>query len=494
MIKMKIKISTLFFIILLSVSACVYAQADTYIVRFNDSVQMFDSEEDTGINFTVATAEELQEYIDAGIVEDYEPNYEVVAIEPVTEETEETTPTITDNWNYNMINAQFANNLRVMGTDVKVAVIDSGLCSDDMIRSQILNGYDFIENVETDEEVNNDNAEGQYHGTTVSSVIVRKNIGCGTGIAERARIMPLRVLAYDETKQSSMGSLADIIDAIEYATEAKCDVINLSLALVGEGIVEEDLTTLSDAITNAVNEGIIVIAAAGNQGNETYAYPASLPNVISVASVDSDGERSSFSQYNDKVFISAPGGVMNITTMYKVEDGEAYSYNQTVAGTSISAPHVSALAAIAKCISPQINQEEFMKLLENTSEDLGDEGKDVYYGHGLINCEKAIKELIKEKTIYLSPADILNGQVNDYIGRTSVAAIYNNTREPITVSVLYAQYNADKTLISAKINKAATLAGGEYATIPVPCPIGNVRYMVWDSLDNMVPLAPSSFK
>lgn len=488
--KLKIKISTILFILLLSASA--FAQEDTYIVRFNDSMQLFSLRDDDGIDFAVATKEELEEYIEAGIVEDYEPNYDVVAIEPMAQETDQVD--IVDNWNYEMINAKFADNLGVTGVDVKVAVIDSGLNSDDMIRSQILDGYDYITDKKTNKDVCNDNAEGRYHGTTVSSVIVRKNAGYGTGVAKRAFIMPLRVLSYNEEKKTNTGSLSDIISAIDYATKAGCDVINLSLALEGEDIQLQNLTTLSKVINNAVDKGIIVVAAAGNDGSTEYAYPASLDGVISVASVDSNKEHSEFSQYNDRVFVSAPGGLMNVDTMHKVENGQEYFYVQPTAGTSVAAPHVSALAAIAKCIKPDIDDEGFRELLKKTSTDAGDTGYDCFYGYGIINCEKAIKELIKGKNIYLSPADILIAKVGDYTGRVSVATIYNNTTSPVEISVVYAQYNADNTLISAKVKNMVAVQGEKYMTVPVPCPVGNVKYMVWDSLTNMVPLVPSSYK
>ncbi|MBR2885129.1 MAG: S8 family serine peptidase, partial [Clostridia bacterium] len=400
--KLKIKISTFLFILLLSVSA--YAQEDTYIVRFNDSMQLFSANEKQGINYTVATQEELEEYIEAGIVEDYEPNYEVFAIETYAEEAEETQPEVVSNWNFDMVNAAFAYKVGAMGNDIKVAVIDSGLHSDDMIRAQILNGYDFITDKPTDKNVSNDNADGGYHGTIVSSVIARTNHGYGTGISPKAHIMPLRVLSYNTAKETNTGSLDDIIAAIEYATYTdKCDVINLSLGIRASGIAKDELTTLGEAIQNAVNEGIIVIAAAGNDGASEYMYPASLDGVISVASVDYDGTSSEFSQHNDKVDISAPGGRMNIAIRYRVENGNGIVSVYTTNGTSISAPHVSGLAAIAKCIKPEINMAQFEEILKTTS---GRNDRDDYLGYGIINCESAIKKLIEGRKIYISPVSI----------------------------------------------------------------------------------------
>lgn len=481
--KLKIKISTFLFILLLSVSA--YAQEDTYIVRFNDSVQLFSAKEKQGINYTVATEEELREYIDAGIVEDYEPNYEVVAIEPVTVETEQSvSDDIVDNWNFNMVNAAFAYKTGAMGNEVKVAVIDSGLYSDYMIRSQILNGYDYIDNKGTDAFVEND---GSYHGTVVSSIIARQNNGYGTGIAPRVSIVPLRVL-----DDNGAGNVADVISAIIDATDTyKCDVINLSLVLSNSEATESNLTTLQKAINNAVDEGIIVIAAAGNGYSDSYAYPASLDGVISVASVESGGTHSSFSQHNNKVDIAAPGGTMRIDIMYRFDENgeEIFSLCKTN-GTSLAAPHVSALAAIVKCIKPEIDANQFETLLQNTS---GRTTRDDYLGYGVINCEAAIKKMIEGRRIYVSPVTFLDVQEEGYTGKVSEAIIYNNTENEITFAMVYGLYNDDKTL--GKVQKGqGTLPAEKSGRWRVEYSGGNVKYMVWDSLENMVPLAPSSFK
>ena len=486
--KLKIKISTILFILLLSASA--FAQEDTYIVRFNDSMQLFSLRDGDGIDFAVATQEELQEYIEAGIVDHYEPNYEVFAIETNAEEAESTVPEIVPNWNFNMVNAAFAYNLGAMGNEVKVAVIDSGLHSDNKIKAQILSGYDFVNDIKTDETVRNDDPRGGYHGTVVSSIIARSNTGIGTGIAARAYIMPLKVLDYNEEKETNTGNVADIISAIDYATKADCDVINLSLGIEGEGIGPQNLTMLSEKIKEAIDKGIIVIAAAGNNGSSDYAYPASLDGVISVASVDSNGERSSFSQYNDKVFISAPGGWMKVIVNYAVVDGREVGTPVTTYGTSLAAPHVSALAAIAKCIKPDIDTVQFKTLLQNTSEKTQ---RDDYLGYGIINCESAIKKLIEGRKIYISPVWITDVNEANYTGKECEAIIYNNTDDEIDFEMIFALYNTDKSLSMVKKGQGK-LPGGASGPWKVKYNGGNVKYMVWDSLTNMVPLTPSSFK
>lgn len=465
--KLKIKISTFLFIFLLSVTA--FAQEDTYIVKFKDLIQLYGADSDPRQSYIAATWDEVQEYIEEGIVEYYEPNVEAT-LHTTTQTGGETTVSTTP-WNLKNIYATFPKNIAALGNDIRVGVIDSGM-NEYAAPGKIAPGYNFVDNTTDVTEPDNN-----IHGTVVGNIIAHYE----TGVATECNIVPLKCF-YENPEGKYVSNSKLLTDAIYAAVnDYHCDVINMSFKL--GTTTDEEIKTFKEAVDYAVSMGTILIASVGNDGNSSVSYPAAFDNVIGVGSVNEHNERSKFSQWNDSVFVTAPGEELPLTIT-----------TTAPSGTSFSAPHVSGLAAIAKCISPKINQEEFMQLLEKTSEDLGEKGKDIYYGYGLINCEAAIKKLIEGRKIYISPVTFLNVQVGDYIGRTSVATIYNNTQEPLTISVLYGQYNVDKTLIFAKIKQDATLSGGDYVPIPVPCPVGNAKYMVWDSLINMVPLTPSSFK
>ncbi len=463
---MKIKISTFLFIIILSVSA--YAQEDTYIVKFKDLIQLYGADSDPRQSYIAATWDEVQEYIEEGIVEYYEPNVEATL--HTTTQTGGDTTVLTTPWNLKNIYATFPKNIAALGNGIRVGIIDSGM-NEYAAPGRIVQGYNFIDNTTDVTEPDNN-----IHGTVVGNIIAHYE----TGVATECNIVPLKCF-YENSEGKYVSNSKLITDAIYAAVnDYHCDVINMSFKL--GTTTDEELKTFKEAIDYAVSMGAILIASVGNDGNSSVSYPAAFDNVIGVGSVNEHNERSEFSQWNDSVFVTAPGEELPLRIT-----------KTAPSGTSFSAPHVSALAAIAKCITPQINQEEFMQLLENTSEDLGEIGKDIYYGYGIINCEKAVKKLIEGRKIYISPVSIIDVNEANYTGKVSEVIIYNNTDESLDFEMIYALYNADRTLSTVKKGQG-TLAGRSSGFWRVKYIDGNVRYMVWESLKNMVPLGQSSFK
>ena len=130
------------------------------------------------------------------------------------------------------------------------------------------------------------------------------------------------------------------------------------------------------------------MASAGNAGDSSYSYPASLQNVISVGAISSIGEVSEFSNYNNKVDFVAPGEHI-FTTM----PDNSYEYMK---GTSFSAPIVSGVVSLMKSVNPSLTSQEIVKKLAEDSLDKGSPGKDDYYGYGLINAYDTIVKLISD--------------------------------------------------------------------------------------------------
>jgi hypothetical protein len=286
-------------------------------------------------------------------------------------------------WNLDMLNVQGAwelgldgdpyihNSVAVRDTSVRVAVIDTGLYGtgtdeekhEDINYDQVADGYNFA----TDDEGTPD-AKG--HGTFVSGLIAAKvNNGVGVaGAMPGVTIVPCKVFDTSNAKTS------DVISAIYYAVdEAKVDVINMSLG------GEYDDSSLETACEYATQQGVIVVASAGNDGVSTPNYPAAYDCVVGVASVDSTQTRSTWSQYGKSVFVTAPGE--KVTSTYN-EGATSYT---TASGTSFSSPEVAALAAMCKSVYPDMTQDVFKQFLIDTSTDLGSAGYDDYYGYGLVD-------------------------------------------------------------------------------------------------------------
>lgn len=234
-------------------------------------------------------------------------------------------PHFTNQWNLTAISAPAAwNTLPQNNHQITVAVIDSGICAThpDLV-GRILPGYDYVQQDNTPQD--------EYgHGCAVSGIIaanVDNGIGIA-GVAPNAQILPLRVL-----DAQGIGVYSNVAAAIVYAADNDAKIINLSLGGANRSSV------LENAVNYALNKGVIVVAAAGNTGREGVFYPAAYTGVIAVGSSEADGSRSSFSSYGAELDTLAPGSNILSTTL----SGD-YS---TFSGTSMSAPHVSGLYALA---------------------------------------------------------------------------------------------------------------------------------------------------
>lgn len=266
------------------------------------------------------------------------------------------------------------------GAGVTVAVIDSGLygvnggeAHEDIDHSKVVKQYNFVDDnaVVTDEK---------GHGTFVAGqIFAAADNGKGVaGLMPEAKIMPLKVFGSDEAYTS------DVISAIYYAIDNNAQVINLSLG------GNESSQLLEDACKDAVRAGVLLVAAAGNSGTDELMYPAAYDCVIGVGAVTAENEHYSNSQYGQSVFVVAPGkricGIKNETNTYCYRSG-----------TSMAAPAVSALGAMAKSIDADITQSEFMDLLIRSCTDLGEDGFDSIFGCGLVDFGKAAQLLLDDQ-------------------------------------------------------------------------------------------------
>jgi subtilisin family serine protease len=136
---------------------------------------------------------------------------------------------------------------------------------------------------------------------------------------------------------------------------------------------------LTAALTQ--NENILVVAAAGNDGSSSYNYPASYPDVISVAAVDEGNNPAGFSQFNDQVDLAAPG--VNIESTVP---GNSYASLQ---GTSMATPHVTAAIAKVWAARPQCTNHQVREAVEQSAFDLLSAGKDDSTGYGLVQVAAA---------------------------------------------------------------------------------------------------------
>ena len=434
---------------LLLIGLPAHAEEQTYIVKLNDTMQYYGSEKQTtSERYCSATYGELQEYLDLGIVEFYEPDYTVTLFEDYVSQSD------VSQWNLSAINLDKAWDIGCYGNEIKVAVIDSGCYQHPDLKSNVLQGKNY-----TSDDVTN-TVDNIGHGTYVSGIIAAEcNDAYITGIAHQTKIVPLKCFDTDVETKTIMISNA-IFDAVDIY---QCDVINLSLG-IPESLITE---TLRLSVEHAIKNGCIVVASVGNYGNSKIYYPANYDNVIGVGSIDKNNELSWFSQRNDTVDVLAPGEAIKSVSI----DGYLMD-----SGTSFSAPHVSAVAAIAKCIDNDITAQEFEIILKDTSfiSDNVDETLITYYGYGLIDCERIIDEILKGTRYFISP--ITN----------KVAKIYNNSGSLLSAIGIVATYDNDK--FASVVTQDIDLSPGDITNISYSSNNELTKIMLWNSLDGLKPL------
>lgn len=348
---------------------------DGYLVRLSDPrewngpvlLSAGTCEEVSDGLYRVEDLETAQAMDQLGMAEYYEPNYRLELLESGSY--------MPAQWNLLTVHAQTAwehtdgqGAYDMRGTGVTVAVIDSGVYREhpDFKQEHILDYYDLA---------GTDDGVDVWHGTFVAGVIAAQvNNALGVdGVAPDVTILPICV-----TKNGGSDT-ALLIQAIDYAVKQGVDVINLS---IGGKYGNE---SLKKACQDAVDAGILVIAAAGNyKSGETkssacYMYPASYDGVVSVSACKQDGETvsfdSSYSYFNDRVTVAAPG--TGVQSLY-LDGGTA-----TKQGTSFAAPVVTAMAAMANSAAGRSPRRRLQRALRQALSIWARRATTCTYGFGL---------------------------------------------------------------------------------------------------------------
>lgn len=222
------------------------------------------------------------------------------------------------------------------GKGVTIAILDTGCDSDHPdLKDRIIGGRNFTQDDGGKSEIFEDY---NGHGTHVAGTIAASLNNTGVaGVAPEANLLILKVLG-----KNGSGQYDWIIKAIQYAIDQKVDIISMSLG------GPEDVKELHDVIIKAVNEKILVVCAAGNEGDgidstDELGYPGCYNEVISVGAVDLERQSSEFTNSNNQVDLVAPGE--KITSTYL---NGTYA---SLSGTSMATPHVSGALALLKVLS-----------------------------------------------------------------------------------------------------------------------------------------------
>lgn len=227
------------------------------------------------------------------------------------------------------------------GAGITVAILDTGVAlGHDALQGHLIPGWDMV----ADDADPQDEGPGfgWGHGTHVAGIVAH--------IAPDADIMPIRVL-----NAAGRGNTFTLAYAIEWAVAQHADVINLSLG------TQFDSQVLRDVIANAIADGVVIVAAAGNDNRSTPQYPAVYPGVISVSAVDGVNHKGSFANYGPWIRLSAPG--VGITSTITGSLGYGFA---SWSGTSMATGFVSGAAALVEQKYPSSGPTSIAQRLETT--------------------------------------------------------------------------------------------------------------------------------
>ena len=336
-------------------------------------------------------------------------------------------------WGLFQMNAAQAWDFSTGSSDVKVAIVDDAVETTHSDLSGVIwtnpnevpnNGVDddnngYVDDVNGFDVANNDNnpdpdtpISSYDHGTHVAGIAgaeTNNNNGVAS-IGHNITLIPVK-------STNSATAVTHGYEGILYAVAAGADVINMSWGGSGSS------TTAQNIISYASGEGIILIAAAGNDNVSSVFYPAGYSEVIAVASTTFGDSKSSFSNYGSWIDISAPG-----SAIYSTIPGDSYGTKQ---GTSMASPQVAGLAGLMLSLNPSLSPADVESCILSTADDI--DGANPSYigelGAGRINAQAAMNCI--SATLNWAPVANFEADVQTILEGQSVnftdLSVYNPT-------------------------------------------------------------------
>lgn len=367
--------------------------------------------------------------------------YAVDSGQTASEQPVETEPRYEAQWDKQLVRARAAHD-RATGAETTIAVIDTGVSHShpdlasrvDAKRSRLFRygrvhagttetlvaeePVDFFPQVRATTRHVGDDVHG--HGTHVAGIAAARRNGTGIiGMAPDAEIVSLRPFFFERVVEgvgTLVGTITDVLLAIDYAAEIGVDVINLSL---GQSLPANSraYAAYRRVVQHAIKRDVVVVAAAENYGwnldNESdYVLPADVPGVTTVAATGPTDKRSHYSNYGDgTVDVAAPGGRYETEAKSEIEGSDAIAYpkptNEILStvpeaiygkrydynyATSMAAPQVAGLAALLRELEPDRHPRRLQQAIAQGAVDLSGEYTDGL-GAGRIDAPNALDRI-----------------------------------------------------------------------------------------------------
>lgn len=347
---------------------------------------------------------------------------------------------------------------RATGHEVRVAVLDSGvdLQHEDLKcpgKIDVTAGSDVVAK---DSDPDDENG----HGTHVAGIIgacTNNRLGVA-GVAPDATLVPIRVL-----NAAGSGTDAQLVAGLDKAREAGVHVINMSLGYIPGKEIINNVAAIDAAIARAQADGIVVVAAAGNDSSPLCDYPALAEDIICVGATDPRDLKAAYSTFPNKFDnedgigpgLVAPGGsgqpvfcdtysenILSTVPLEKDTDGctDVQGYQRNF-GSSMASPHVAGVAALVYdrlgAVRSDENRKTVVNAIVDTAADLGTPGYDPVFGHGRVDALAAVRsvEAVVTPTAAATEVTFTNdtaeGAQHSDDARIAARLVNSSTDEPI---------------------------------------------------------------
>ncbi len=331
--------------------------------------------------------------------------------------------------------------------DITVAIIDTGIDfshpelkniawtnTDEVANNSIDDdGNGYIDDVHGWDFSSNDSEPGpepgdlvHWHATFIAGIIAAPRDDYGMlGVAPNVTIMNIRLLDIN----SRFYSASDFGDAIRYAADNGADVINLSV------YYSDNSSLYFDDIAYAYEKNIPIVSVTGNtylpQGGQNFVvHPGASDIVIAVGATNALKEKADYSNYGDATELVAPvgdegAGTKTYSTM------PYYSFNSYYGwgiGTSFACPQVAGVISLMRSLNYSLTVTEIRDILHKSATDLGNPGKDIHFGYGLLNASKAVKAVL-DPSILIEKTEKTTNNFVTFASIFMVLAIIITTRK-----------------------------------------------------------------
>lgn len=308
---------------------------------------------------------------------------------------------------------------------------------------------------DNDPNVKSAAADHGVHVSGIASAVSNNGIGVAS-LASNAKLLIVKAGADDAPKSIYKG-----YEGIKYAADKGAHIINCSWGGAGGGQFGQDM------VNYAISKGCLVVAAAGNSGNDYPIYPAAFDGVLAVANLNADDTKGSASNYGTYVDISAPGqGIYN--TVYN----NNYSY---YSGTSMAAPLVSSAAALLKAKYPSYTGIQIGEILRATADPI--DSKNPTYanmlGRGRLNAYRALTETAA--SVRFQSVAIADQSAGNRAAGTEVTMRFNLKNFLIPVSGLTVSLSSNSSFVQVVDQN---INAGDFASGETKTNIGPIRVKV----------------